>query len=204
MFSCTGRTFRSPRSSLCGANLERAADLLAGHHFMPCRAPVTLSPERSAAILEEALRRIEAAIPDRAVDLCALRKALETEMAKGPVPLVKLMKVGRRRAIDRLCRMASKGVNGSCNSHGTPAHLARCRRPRNKATTMATGTVKWFNPEKGFGFIQPDDGKQDVFVHISAVQRAGMNNLNEGQKLSYEMVADKRSGKMSADNLQAE
>ncbi|MGI4765480.1 MAG: cold-shock protein [Janthinobacterium lividum] len=69
---------------------------------------------------------------------------------------------------------------------------------------MATGTVKWFNATKGFGFIQPDDGKQDVFVHISAVERAGMSNLNEGQKLSYELVADKRSGKMSADKLQAE
>ena len=69
---------------------------------------------------------------------------------------------------------------------------------------MATGTVKWFNATKGFGFIQPDNGGQDVFVHISAVERAGMNNLNEGQKLSYEMVADKRSGKMSADKLQAE
>jgi CspA family cold shock protein len=69
---------------------------------------------------------------------------------------------------------------------------------------MATGTVKWFNAQKGFGFIQPEDGTQDVFVHISAVERAGFNNLNEGQKLSYELVADKRSGKMSADKLQAE
>jgi CspA family cold shock protein len=70
--------------------------------------------------------------------------------------------------------------------------------------TMATGTVKWFNATKGFGFIQPDDGGQDVFVHISAVERAGMSNLNEGQKLSYEMVSDRRTGKMSADKLQAE
>ena len=69
---------------------------------------------------------------------------------------------------------------------------------------MPTGTVKWFNPEKGFGFIQPDNGGQDAFVHISAVQRAGMNDLQEGQKVSYEMVADKRSGKMSADNLKAQ
>ena len=68
---------------------------------------------------------------------------------------------------------------------------------------MAQGTVKWFNTEKGFGFIQPDSGGQDVFVHISAVQRAGMNDLQDGQKLSYELVADKRSGKMSADKLQA-
>ena len=69
---------------------------------------------------------------------------------------------------------------------------------------MANGTVKWFNATKGFGFIQPDDGGQDAFVHISAVERAGMTSLNEGQKLSYELVADRRSGKMSADKLQAE
>jgi CspA family cold shock protein len=66
---------------------------------------------------------------------------------------------------------------------------------------MATGTVKWFNPTKGFGFIQPDAGGPDVFVHISAVERAGMRDLNEGQKIAYEIVADKRSGKSSADNL---
>ncbi len=66
---------------------------------------------------------------------------------------------------------------------------------------MSTGTVKWFNAQKGFGFIQPDDGGKDVFVHISAVERAGLNGLNEGQKISYELVADRRSGKMSADQL---
>ena len=69
---------------------------------------------------------------------------------------------------------------------------------------MANGTVKWFNATKGFGFIQPSDGGQDVFVHISAVERAGMSNLSEGQKLSYELTKDNRSGKMSADKLQAE
>ena len=68
---------------------------------------------------------------------------------------------------------------------------------------MSNGTVKWFNGQKGFGFIQPDDGGQDVFVHISAVERAGMSNLTEGQKLSYELTKDTRSGKMSADKLQA-
>ncbi len=68
---------------------------------------------------------------------------------------------------------------------------------------MATGTVKWFNATKGFGFIQPDDGGQDAFVHISAVERAGMQSLPEGQKVSYELVSDKRSGKMSAEKLQA-
>ena len=65
------------------------------------------------------------------------------------------------------------------------------------------GTVKWFNATKGFGFIQPDDGGNDVFVHISAVERAGLGTLREGQKSSYEIVADRRSGKSSADNLRA-
>ena len=68
---------------------------------------------------------------------------------------------------------------------------------------MTQGTVKWFNDQKGFGFIQPDDGGKDVFVHVSAVERAGMRSLNEGQKVSYEIVADRRSGKSSADNLKA-
>ncbi|MCJ2024376.1 cold-shock protein [Methylobacterium sp. J-067] len=68
---------------------------------------------------------------------------------------------------------------------------------------MTIGTVKWFNDTKGFGFIQPDDGGKDVFVHISAVERAGMNNLVEGQKVSYEMESDRRTGKQSAGSLQA-
>ncbi|WP_407112679.1 cold-shock protein [Bradyrhizobium sp. LMG 9283] len=66
---------------------------------------------------------------------------------------------------------------------------------------MAMGTVKWFNTQKGYGFIQPDDGNKDVFVHISAVERAGLSTLNEGQKVSFDIVADRRSGKSSADNL---
>jgi CspA family cold shock protein len=68
---------------------------------------------------------------------------------------------------------------------------------------MSIGTVKWFNEQKGFGFIQPDNGGQDAFVHISAVERAGMSTLVEGQKISYEMETDKRSGKQAAGNLQA-
>lgn len=68
---------------------------------------------------------------------------------------------------------------------------------------MTTGTVKWFNATKGFGFIQPDDGGADVFVHISAVERAGMGSLNEGQKVSFELERDQRSGKMSAGQLQS-
>ena len=66
---------------------------------------------------------------------------------------------------------------------------------------MATSTVKWFNATKGFGFIQPAAGGADVFVHISAVERAGMRDLNEGQKIAYEVIADRRIGKSSADNL---
>lgn len=66
---------------------------------------------------------------------------------------------------------------------------------------MATGTVKWFNGQKGFGFIQPDEGGADVFVHISAVQRSGLNGLDEGQKVNYEIVQDQRTGKSAADNL---
>jgi CspA family cold shock protein len=69
---------------------------------------------------------------------------------------------------------------------------------------MATGTVKWFNGQKGYGFIQPDEGGADVFVHISAVQRSGLNGLDEGQKISYEIVKDKRTGKSAADNLVAQ
>jgi CspA family cold shock protein len=68
---------------------------------------------------------------------------------------------------------------------------------------MATGTVKWFNGTKGFGFIQPDDGGADVFVHISAVERAGLRGLDEGQKITYELEQDRRSGKMAAGQLQA-
>ena len=66
---------------------------------------------------------------------------------------------------------------------------------------MANGTVKWFNSQKGFGFIQPDDGGADVFVHISAVERAGLGSLHDGQKLSFELERDQRSGKMSAGQL---
>ncbi|MDS7597777.1 cold-shock protein [Agrobacterium tumefaciens] len=68
---------------------------------------------------------------------------------------------------------------------------------------MNTGTVKWFNSTKGFGFIQPDNGSTDIFVHISAVERSGLNALVDGQKVRYDIVQDRKSGKSSADNLQA-
>jgi cold shock protein len=66
---------------------------------------------------------------------------------------------------------------------------------------MTQGTVKWFNGQKGYGFIEPDDGGKDVFVHISAVERAGMQGLNEGQKVSFEVIANRKTGKASAENL---
>ena len=68
---------------------------------------------------------------------------------------------------------------------------------------MNKGTVKWFNSQKGFGFIQPESGNKDVFVHISAVERAGMSMLNEGQKVTFDIVADGRTGKSAAENLRA-
>ncbi len=68
---------------------------------------------------------------------------------------------------------------------------------------MTQGTVKWFNDQKGFGFIQPDDGSKDVLVHISALERAGMHSLKEGQKVTFEVVANQRIGKSTAENLRA-
>jgi cold shock protein len=80
--------------------------------------------------------------------------------------------------------------------------LAEAHQTGLKEHAMATGTVKWYNETKGYGFIQPDNGGKDVFVHASALERAGMRGLAEGQKISYEVEADRRTGKESATNLQ--
>jgi CspA family cold shock protein len=80
---------------------------------------------------------------------------------------------------------------------GLDQHVQEGRSPVNK------GTVKWFNAQKGYGFIQPEDGSKDVFVHITAVERAGFADLKEGQVLSFDVVANPESGKSSAENLQA-
>jgi CspA family cold shock protein len=89
------------------------------------------------------------------------------------------------------------------NSDAGPGDVARLPTPigvLQRSHIMATGTVKFFNATKGFGFIQPSDGSKDVFVHISAVERAGMSNLHEGQKLNYEVVSER--GKLAASNLE--
>jgi cold shock protein len=78
-------------------------------------------------------------------------------------------------------------------------HRANSRNLKDEL--MTEGTVKWFNSQKGFGFIQPSDGGKDVFVHISAVERSGLNGLNEGQKVSFDLVTDRKNGKASAGNL---
>lgn len=80
--------------------------------------------------------------------------------------------------------------------------MLRQRKSQGTWDEMATGTVKWFNETKGYGFIQPDNGDKDVFVHISAVERAGLRSLKDGQKIPYEVESDRRTGKESATNLQ--
>ncbi len=92
-----------------------------------------------------------------------------------------------------MLKIAISTVSGSAGEH-----LQRFW----KGVSMSQGTVKWFNSEKGFGFIAPDDGGKDAFVHISAVERSGLNQLREGDKVSFELVADRKSGKMSAEKLE--
>jgi CspA family cold shock protein len=89
------------------------------------------------------------------------------------------------------------GCGAACSDAG---HVESICFHELRRTTMSKGTVKWFNPTKGYGFIQPSDGQKDVFVHISAVERAGLSNLNEGQTVEYELVTG-RNGKASAENL---
>jgi CspA family cold shock protein len=98
----------------------------------------------------------------------------------------------------RLRALLSKTTSGlNLNRVIVHANCACALRREN----MPTGTVKWFNGQKGFGFIQPNDGGSDVFVHISAVERAGLSGLAEGQKVTFEVKADKMRGKVSAENL---
>jgi cold shock protein len=106
--------------------------------------------------------------------------------------------IGLRRLPDSLSRRIQ-----ICSVAAFIAWRAASLKTHLKENYMMQGTVKWFNGQKGFGFIQPDDGGKDVFVHISAVERAGMQALNEGQKVSFDLVADRRTGKSSADNLRA-
>jgi cold shock protein len=99
----------------------------------------------------------------------------------------------------------------ACPTEDLPTNLELTGRAIGAAATyvskgmirMITGTVKWFNNQKGFGFIQPENADKDVFIHISAVERAGMETLTEGQKVSFEVVADSQTGKSAAENLRA-
>jgi cold shock protein len=102
-----------------------------------------------------------------------------------------------------LLRLALLDERSLSKVENIPPCVARRFTIAMKGFVMTTGTVKWFNATKGFGFIQPDDGSADVFVHISAVERAGMSSIVEGQKLGFELERDKKSGKMSAGQLQA-
>jgi CspA family cold shock protein len=106
-----------------------------------------------------------------------------------------------RRVLAR--RLAEAIVERAELTGGAGYGDGRLRASCAKGNDMQIGTVKWFNPEKGFGFIQPEGGGADVFVHISAVERAGWRTLNEGQKISFDLVTDQRRGKTSADNLKA-
>jgi CspA family cold shock protein len=94
-----------------------------------------------------------------------------------------------------------KSISKISIQEGETRLAATQRTQLKECSKMATGTVKWFNATKGFGFIQPDDGGQDVFVHISAVERAGLSNLVEGQKISFEIERDRRTGKSAAGSL---
>jgi len=98
-------------------------------------------------------------------------------------------------------RPPRRDFGGGGDSYGRGAPAPRQARPSGQPAGSGSGTVKWFNQTKGFGFIQPSDGGPDVFVHISAVERAGLSSLNEGQPVDYELEADRRTGKTSATNL---
>jgi CspA family cold shock protein len=103
----------------------------------------------------------------------------------------------------RRCRTVLRCVVATCaECPHTGLRAGMCRpEQRLKEQHVSTGTVKWFNETKGYGFITPDQGGSDVFVHISAVERSGMRGLNEGQKISYDLEADRKTGKSSAVNL---
>src|SRR6516162_9725590 len=135
--------------------------------------------------------------------------------ARCPAPVTTLLPgTGQAPKFRQPLRRGSACSPRSCSSAG-PAHrnhsegrsVAHSRAPallHDRTRIMATGTVKWFNTQKGYGFIQPESGGKDVFVHISAVERAGLSNLREGQKISFDSERDQRNGKEAAINLKVD
>jgi CspA family cold shock protein len=95
--------------------------------------------------------------------------------------------------------LLTKNLPASSKSRREADDLSYCALLKDRRCDVASGTVKWFNPTKGYGFVQPSDGGKDVFVHISAVEKAGLSSLNEGQQISYDIVSNR--GKESAENI---
>jgi cold shock protein len=150
-------------------------------------------------LLERSVERIANCGADQATEIAAIGEVGAVTAPKGDVcPCAALNYSGCQDIDEALIASQATAIRPMTS-------LSSASRPiiDEKGIAMATGTVKWFNADKGYGFIAPDQGSTDVFVHVSAVQRAGLNTLNEGQKVSFDVTQDRRTGKSSADNLQA-
>ena len=144
-----------------------------------------------------------AGMTDNRAFIVALRARL---LAEQSVVILQAAEAGVLPPSGALARIADlegalTAVDAFAEEEGRPTTSPPTSPMLEREANAFTGTVKWFNATKGFGFIQPDDGGPDAFVHVSAVQRAGLSGLQEGQRLSYELVADRRTGKTSAGNL---
>jgi cold shock protein len=111
------------------------------------------------------------------------------------------LRFGRKTRLHRDSALTDDLLPKISKQQAAPVARSVSTRTCKEQLPMNKGTVKWFNSQKGFGFIAPDNGDKDVFVHISAVERAGLATLNEGQKITFDIVADRRTGKSAAQNL---
>jgi CspA family cold shock protein len=130
-----------------------------------------------------------------------LQYELEQDRRSGKLSAGQLVVTGQGEVQSRPRGGGGGDRGGFDRPRGGGFDRPRDSAPRGDAAGSGSGVVKWFNPAKGFGFIQPDDGGQDVFVHISAVEQAGLRGLNEGQTVAFDLEQDRRSGKTSATNL---